>query len=312
MPPLPWPTLNLASQPALAAPDRLFTEPKDTDMTNAVKSLRLGSVAVALGAIILLVIMVFGFNRVDEFEVAVKRNPMTGAVSSTPYGQGLYHSILRNWTNFPLREIQYPREGQSERLEALTSDQLQISVDAAYRYRINPDSAVHLYLTVGGPGSIGSFVYNTYRSAIRDAIAEISASDILSTNRAGIADRIEQLMTARLRPRGLEITDFFVREVVPPETIRQAIEAKLSREQQVQSEQFQTQVVVEQANQQRAEAEGIRDAQDIIAASLSGVSGERYLYWRYLEMLGRIGEGTNNMVIAPTEGGIPLFLTPSR
>ena len=71
-------------------------------------------------------------------------------------------------------------------------------------------------------------------------------------------------------------------------------------------------MVVEQANQKRAEAEGIRDAQDIIAASLTGISGQRYLYWRYLEMLGEIGQGTNNMVIAPTEGGIPLFFTPSQ
>lgn len=281
-------------------------------MANTAKSLRIGSVAAGIGAVLLLVLVSFGFNRVDEFEIGVKRNPVTGAVAAVPYGQGLYHSILRSWTNFPLREVQYPREGQSERLTALTSDQLTIAVDAAYRYRLQPDSAVHLYLTVGGPNEIHSFIYNTYRSAIRDAIAEIAATDILSTNRAGISTRIEELMRSRLEPRGVDITDFFVREIMPPETIREAIEAKLAREQQVQSEQFQTQVVAEQANQLREEAEGIRDAQAVIAASLSGVSGQRYLYWRYLEMLGKIGEGTNNMVIAPTEGGIPLFFTPDR
>ncbi|NIQ52637.1 MAG: hypothetical protein GWN71_04060, partial [Gammaproteobacteria bacterium] len=63
----------------------------------------------------------------------------------------------------------------------------------------------------------------------------------------------------------------------PPQSIRQAIEQKLAREQQVQAEAYQTQVVVEQANQRRAEAEGIRDAQRIIAESLAGQSGERYL-----------------------------------
>ena len=281
-------------------------------MSNSVKSLRLGPIAAVAGGFLVLMLFVFGFNRVEEYEVAVKRNPVTGAVSSRPYTQGLYHSVLRSWTNYPLREVQYPAGGQAERLEALTSDQLQIAVDAAYRYRINPDSAVHLYLTVGNENAVGSFIYNTYRSAIRDAIAEIQASDILSTERTGISARIEALMTTRLNPRGVEITDFFVREVVPPQTIREAIEAKLAREQQVQSEEYQTQVVVEQANQQRAEAEGIRDAQDIIAQSLSGVSGERYLHWRYLEMLGKIGDGTNNMVIAPTEGGIPLFFAPNR
>lgn len=281
-------------------------------MTNSVKSLRLGALGAGVGLFLVLVLLAFGFNRVDEFEVAVKRNPVTGAVAERPYRQGLYHSILRSWTNYPLREVQYPASGQSERLEALTADQLQISVDAAYRYRLNPDSAVHLYLTVGNEAQVASFVYNTYRSAIRDAISEIEASEILSTERAGISTRIEELMTARLRPRGVEITDFFVREVVPPETIRNAIEAKLAREQQVQAEEYETQVVVEQANQLRAEAAGIRDAQEVISASLSGQSGQRYLYWRYLEMLGKIGEGQNNLVIAPTEGGIPLFFTPDR
>ncbi len=281
-------------------------------MKRSIKSLRLGTFSAVAAALFLVILLAFGFNRVNEYEVSVKRNPLTGAVGTEPYKQGLYHSVLRSWTNYPLREVQFPPAGQSERLAALTSDQLQIAVDAAYRYRINPDSVVHLYLTVGGEREVSSFVYNTYRSAIRDAIAEIEASDILSTTRAGISSRIETLMTGRLSPRGVEITDFFVREVVPPETIRQAIEAKLSREQQVQSEEYQTQVVVEQANQQRAEAAGIRDAQDIIAESLAGISGQRYLYWRYLEMLGRIGEGSNNMVIAPTEGGIPLFFAPDN
>ena len=264
----------------------------------------------ALAGIALVLILFFGFNRVNEYEVAVKRNPVTGAVGDAPYRQGLYHSILRSWTNYSTREIQYPREGGSERLVALTSDQLQIEVDAAYRYRLEPDSAVNLYLQIGEPGAIHGFVYNTYRSAVRDAVAEISAAAVLSQDRATIGVRIDELMAQGLEPRGIHITDFFVREIVPPATLREAIEAKLAREQQVQAEGYQTQVVAEQANQKRAEAEGIRDAQDIIATSLTGVSGQRYLYWRYLEVLGEVAVGQNNMVIAPTEGGIPIFFTP--
>lgn len=276
------------------------------------KSLRLGTIAAALAAVVIIVVLSFGFNRVDQYEVAVKRNPLTGSVDSRPFRQGLYHSILRSWTNYPLREIQYPGSGQSEHLTALTSDQLQIGMDAAFRYELVPDSVVALYLTVGEPAAVHSYVYNTYRSATRDAIAEMTAQDILSKERAGIATRIRQIMTDKLEPRGIRVTDFFVREIVPPEAIRQAIEEKLAREQQVQKEQFQMQVVEEQANQKRAEAEGIRDAQDIIAASLGGPTGQRYLYWRYLEMLGKVGDGQNNMVIAPTEGGVPIFLTPGK
>ncbi|MDP2471639.1 MAG: prohibitin family protein [Candidatus Palauibacterales bacterium] len=271
-----------------------------------------GTVGAGIAIVMVVLLFLFGFNRVDEFEVGVRRNPVTGAVSPQPYRQGLYHSILRSWTNYSTREIQYPREGAAERLTALSSDQLQIGVDAAYRYKINPDSVVDLYLSIGTPSDIHAYVYNTYRSSVRDAIAEVVASNILSSDRATIGDRIETLMAQRLDPRGILVTDFFVREIEPPETIRQAIENKLSREQQVQAEAYQTQVVQEQANQKRAEAAGIRDAQEIIAASLTGVQGQRYLYWRYLEVLGEVGAGDNNLVIAPTEGGVPIFFTPDR
>ena len=273
---------------------------------------RAGVLGAGFLVFLVLAVFLFGFNRVDEFEVAVKRNPVTGSVAGQPFRQGLYHSILRSWTNYSVREIQYPPQGASERLEALTSDQLQIGLDAAYRYRINPDSVVQIYLTIGEPDRVHAFVYNTYRSALRDAVAEVSAANVLSTERAGIGQRIRELMEERLVPRGVEVTDFFVREIEPPATLRTAIEEKLSREQQVQKEGFQTQVVAEQANQERARAEGIRDAQDIIAASLTGPSGQRYLYWRYLDVLGEVAQGQNNMIIAPTEGGVPVFVTPDN
>lgn len=249
-------------------------------------------------------------TRVDTYEVAVKKNAITGQVSDDIYGQGLYHAIFRDWTTYPRREIQYPDESRSERLTALTSDQLTIAIDAAYRYRVVPDSALDLYLTIGDIREVHQFVYNTYRSAARDAVANIAAAELLSRERAGIGEQIRTIMTARLNPRGLEITDFFVRDIEPPPAIRQAIEQKLAREQQVQAEAYQTQVVEEQANQRRAEAEGIRDAQQTISESLSGVSGQRYLYWRYIEALMEVGQGENNLVIAPTEGGVPVFVTP--
>ena len=271
-----------------------------------------GAVGTGLAAIAIIIALLFGFNRINEYEVSVRRNPVTGAVSSTPYRQGLYHSILRSWTNYSTREIQYPVQGGAETLTALTSDQLQIRIDAAYRYRLNPDSVVLLYLSVGEPRAVHAYVYNTYRSAVRDAVAEMTAANVLSQDRARIGTRIEEIMSDNLLERGIVVTEFFVRELQPPETLRQAIEAKLAREQQVSAEAFQTQVVEEQANQKRAEAAGIRDAQGIIATSLTGVSGQRYLYWRYLEALGEIAQGQNNLVIAPTEGGIPIFLTPGQ
>lgn len=274
------------------------------------KRTQIAAVAAALAGVAAVALGTTACTRVDSYEVAVKKNAVTGAVSDQIYTQGLYHAILRDWTTYPRREIQFPQEGQSETLTALTSDQLTIAIDAAYRYRLVPDSALSLYLTVGDMGDVHQFVYNTYRSAARDAVANIAAADILSRERAGIGEQIRTIMTNRLDPRGIIITDFFVRDIEPPPAIREAIEQKLAREQQVQAEAYQTQVVQEQANQRRAEAEGIRDAQQTISESLAGVAGQRYLYWRYIEALMEVGSGENNLVIAPTEGGVPVFVTP--
>lgn len=274
------------------------------------KRFRIALPATVLALLALMTLATGACTRVDTYEVAVKKNAVTGAVSENIYGQGLYHAVFRDWTTYPRREIEYPQGGQAERLTALTSDQLTIAIDAAYRYRLVPDSVLDLYLTVGDIEDVHGFVYNAYRSAARDAVANIAAAEILSTERAGIGEQIRSIMTSRLTPRGIFITDFFVRDIEPPPAIREAIEQKLAREQQVQAEAYQTQVVQEQANQRRAEAEGIRDAQNTISESLAGISGQRYLYWRYIEALMEVGQGENNLVIAPTEGGVPVFVTP--
>lgn len=260
-----------------------------------------------LGVVLLALAPLVACKRVDSYEIAVKKNSVTGEVSSETFGQGLYHAFLRSWTVFNLREMQYPVEGRSEKLTALTADQLTIGVDAAFRYRIDRDRVLDLYLGIGDANAVHGFVYNTFRSATRDAVAEIPALEILSRERTGIGERIRAIMASRLEPRGILMTDFFVRDIEPPAAIRQAVEEKLAREQQVQAERFQTQVVEEQANQRRVEAAGIRDAQQIIAESLIGDRGRAYLTYEGIQALKDAARGENNLIISPSEGGVPLM-----
>ena len=248
-----------------------------------------------------------GCTRVDTYQAAVKMNAINGAVSESTYSQGLYHAVLRSWTVFDLREIQHPRNESSDLLDVLTADQLRVIVDAAFRWRLDPSRIRDLYVEIGEPAEVEALVYNTFRSSVRDAVAEVTATNILSEQRAELAPRIRELMEGQLSPRGVVMTDFFLRGIEPPEAIRIAVEEKLAREQQVAAEQYQTAVVSEQANQRRAEAEGIRDAQRIIAESLIGERGRAYLAYEGLQALKAAAEGQNNLIISPSEGGIPLM-----
>lgn len=252
-------------------------------------------------------IIIAGCTRVDTYQVAVKKNSVTGSVSEETYEQGMYHQLLRDWTIYDLREQQHPESGDSDILDVLTADQLRIDVDAAFRWRIQSERVRELYVDVGGPRAVQDLVYNAYRSSVRDAVSEITTANILSEERAGISSRIQELMALRLEPRGVVVTDFFLRGIDPPQSIRVAVEEKLAREQQVEAEAYQTQVVREQANQRREEAQGIRDAQQVIAESLVGEAGRAYLAYEGLQALKEAALGDNNLIISPSEGGLPLM-----
>jgi regulator of protease activity HflC (stomatin/prohibitin superfamily) len=209
---------------------------------------------------------------------------------------------------YETREIQWPSGAQSEEASALTSDQLTITVDASYRYRVMPEKVVDLFLVVGDMRAVNNYVYTTYRTALRDAIAELTGTQILSTERLAIATRVEELMDQELSPKGIQVVRFFVREIQPPPAVRGAIELKLQREQEVQAQVYQTDIVREQAEQKRQEALGIRDAQNIIGESLTAA----YLSYFYMQTLQQVGQQEGNVIIAPTEGGNLLFNVPTN
>ena len=84
-------------------------------------------------------------------------------------------------------------------------------------------------------------------------------------------------------------------------TVREAIDEKLQREQQVAAEKFQTEIIEEQALQEIAAARGLAEAQVIITAGLT----PEYLMFHYIERLSELPAGS--VVYVPTEGGIPLM-----
>jgi len=283
------------------------------EFRNLTRRSALKSVIWVPAAIVLLIAVTLPFSctTVSDYQVAVLQNPITGNVSDESFGQGLYLSqpafFWRQYFTYPTREQQYPQQGGSEQAQALTSDQLTINVDAAYRYRVAPDKVVELFLVVGDMRDVQEYVYTSYRTALRDAIAELTGTEILSTDRLRIATRVEELMDEELSPKGIEVVRFFVREIQPPPAVREAIELKLRREQEVQAQRYQTEIVKEQAEQKRQEALGIRDAQNIIGESLTPA----YLSYYYMQTLQEVGQKEGNVIIAPTEGGNLMFNVPT-
>jgi regulator of protease activity HflC (stomatin/prohibitin superfamily) len=241
-----------------------------------------------------------GFTVISVGEVGVKH--FLGSIDPQPLEQGMHLvNPLANIEKMSVREQTYPPDGGVEHIEAQTSEQLNVALDVSILFRIAAANAPDLYQRLGGESQIkSSIVLNAVRNGVRDAVATKSINDIFSPNRRDLATEMLAAVQSKAGDR-IEVLDVFVRDVQAPARVREAIEEKLQREQQVASERFQTEIIQERALQAVEEAKGTAEAQRIISAGLTPA----YLTFHYIEQLASLPAGS--VVYVPTEGGVPLM-----
>ena len=247
-----------------------------------------------------LILLGNGFTVVSVGEVGVKH--FLGSIDPDPLVQGVHMvNPLASIEKMSVREQAYPPDGGIEHIEAQTSEQLNVALEVSILFRIDPANAPDLYQRLGSENQIkNSIVLNAVRNGVRDAVATKSINDIFSPNRRELASEMLAAVQSKAGDR-IEVLDVFVRDVQAPARVRESIEEKLQREQQVASERFQTEIIQERALQAVEEAKGIAEAQQIISAGLTPA----YLTFHYIEQLATLPAGS--VVYVPTEGGVPLM-----
>ncbi len=233
-------------------------------------------------------------------EVGVKH--FLGTVDPVPLEQGI-HVInpLATVEEMSIREQSFPESGGVEQIEAQTSEQMNVALEVSLLFRLDPAKAPELYDRIGSELQIKrSIVLNAIRNGVRDAVATKSINQIFSPDRREVATNMKEAIQAKAGDR-IEVVEVFLRDVQAPAAVRQAIDEKLQREQNVAAERFQTEIIQERALQQIEEAKGIAEAQKIISEGLT----PEYLMFHYIEQLGQLPAGS--VVYVPTEGSIPLM-----
>ncbi len=237
---------------------------------------------------------------IDVGEVGVEH--FLGNVNQRPHAQGVHLvNPLASIERMSVREQSFPPGGDVERIEAQTSEQLNVTLEVSILYRIEGGRSPSLFQELGTERQItNAIVLNSVRNGVRDAVATRSINEIFSPDRAELSDNIESAIQSNAEDR-IQVVQAFVRDIQAPEGVRQAIEERQQREQQVAQERFQTEIIQERARQQIEQARGIAEAQRIISEGLT----PEYLTFHYIEKLGELPAGS--VVYVPTEGGIPLM-----
>ena len=244
---------------------------------------------------------------IDAGETGVRS--FFGKVRDSEFHSGFHiKNPLEKITRMNIRTQEYTMsitQGEGKRygsdvITALTKEGSSVDLDITVLYRMVEEKASDVYRDVG-LNYDEVIIRPQIRSVIREVIAGYDAKDIYSEKRQEAAQGIADRLTGKLDPRGIEIEDVLLRHVELPADLAQSIQLKLQAEQEAQRYDFLLQTEEKEADRKRIEAEGQRDAQQIINQSLT----PRYLEYLYINSL-KDREGT---IYVPTNAsnGMPMF-----
>lgn len=201
-----------------------------------------------------------------------------------------------------------PKQGDDS-IDVLTSDGLTIKVDITCFYRLDPQKASSVYRDVG-PDYLNIIVRPTIRTAVRNAAVAHSSSDLYSANgRAAYIEGVKSYIIPTFTQYGIISEEIMLRNVILPQTVTDAIEAKLKADQEQQAMTYVLQKERQEAERKGVEAEGIKIANQTIAEGLT----KEYLTWYYIEMMRSLaGSPNNTFIFSPLDQSVmPLLNVPA-
>lgn len=189
-----------------------------------------------------------------------------------------------------------------------SSEGLIMRLEASLLYRLDDGRAPELFQKLG-PEYKQVVIVPNLRSVMRDVTAAHTASTLYSEGREGIARLMSEQLTRALAGRGIVVENVLLRDIVLPETLRQAIEAKQQADQEAQRMNFVLQKERQEAERKRIEAQGISDFQRIVSQGISA----QLLEWKGIEATVEVAKSANSkvIVIGNPKNGMPLIL-PSQ
>ncbi len=227
------------------------------------------------------------------------------------------------------------RAEENTAIDALTKDGARISVDVTVRYEIRKDpdiirTIVKKYATAPRREIEQNVMAPIIRQVVRDVIAKYSLTEVIEKR-----DELSQVIVSALRERlqedetirlAVNIIDIAVRRIMPPQSVLDAIEAKLKAQQEALAAQYQLQKQITLANATRMklviEAQGEREARIIRAqgemeairliAEALGNRTDLLIAYLFVQNLPKYN-GTLVVIMAPPTGNqtqLPFFMIP--
>jgi regulator of protease activity HflC (stomatin/prohibitin superfamily) len=219
-----------------------------------------------------------------------------------PLGEGFH--IIAPWNKVTLYNVKQQEVFESQ-MQVLSSNGLEISLDVSVLYQPKADELGLLHQTKGS-NYLDIVIVPNIRAVARSVVGRYTPEQLYSTKRDAIESEIYDELKKGVEAQHVQINDVLVRDVTLPNTIKQAIERKLSQEQMSLEYEFKLESARKEAEKVRIDAQGKADANRILNSSLT----TNILRDKGIEATTKLAESPNSKVIVIGSGkdGLPIIL----
>lgn len=276
----------------------------------------LGLVSFILLVVSSLLIVSPGFVAVQSTFGTVNLQPLKNGVHLINPFSSIEHVEIRT---FEYTMSSSPAEGAvkgDDSVRLFSKDILPMDADITVMWRPVPSMVPWLYQHIGTHNDfIDKIIRPASRAAFRNIVIQYTAQEAITSSKDKLAldvaqemqQAINKILTNNDNYHGdaFVVQDVLIRNIEPPEKLKDAVQAKLVADQQSQQMQFVLSKERQEADRKRIEAHGIADFQRIVSQGIS----EPLLQWKGIEATLTLAQSPNaKVVVIGGKNGLPIIL----
>ena len=228
-----------------------------------------------------LLLVICGFN--SWFVVEPWYNWFTvtlGKVNSEVYTDGLHFK-----TPFITKAVKY--NVQTQKLDATadasSKDLQSVGATIVVNYKYKESEVVKLYKNVGKEEKVAEKIITPAIQEVFKAVVAKYSAEQLITERSAVSKDIEENLNRRLEPYGVQIQLFNIVNFDFSKSFNDAIEAKVTAEQEALAEKNKLEKVKYESEQKIVSAEAQAKAIEIQAKAIQNQGGKEYVQLKWIE-----------------------------
>lgn len=267
------------------------------------KSRVISTAALVFAGFLLLIFLTSGaFVTIEAGEKGVIFRPFGNGLDKENIFQAGFH-VIAPWND--LIEYSVREEQLEEKMEVLSSNGLNISVDVTVRFHPTHAEIGNLHEKFG-KGYKDNLVRPEIRSSVRKVLGRFTPEELYSTRRDEVQTQIQTDIDSVLRTNFITLRATLIRDIKLPEKVKTAIEEKIEAEQAALKYEYILEQEKKEAERKIIEAQAKADANRILSASLT----DKILQEKGIQATLELAQsgGSKTIIVGSGDKGLPLIL----